>query len=143
VLVGATARGLAGAMMMTAVRQVTTELGLLKETPPATMFREGTPDAADRMPPGAQAAITEFAHWAYGAGGGTVFALLPGAVRRHPAAGPVYGLALWAGFETVLAPLLGVRHAQGRLVGRAMVVLDHLLYGIVVAPPWPTVQASE
>jgi len=124
-------------MMMTALRQVTVHLGLLKEAPPESMVRSATPSTVDRIGEGRRAALTEFLHWAYGAGGGAAFRLLPGQVRAIRGAGAAYGLALWLGYELGLAPLLGEKHPTGKVVGRAMVGLDHLLYGIVVAERFP------
>lgn len=131
------ARGLAGAMMMSAFRQATVHLGLVEEPPPETMVREGTPGALERLDKGKRKALTELAHWTYGAGGGAAYGLLPAALRRQPWAGPAYGVALWLSYELVLAPLLGERHPQGKVVGRAMVALDHVLYGLVVGGRFP------
>lgn len=130
--VRAAARGLAGAMMMSAFRQATVHLGLVEEPPPETMVRQGTPEALDRLDEGKRRALTELAHWAYGAGGGAAYGLLPGALRRRRWTGPAYGVALWLGYEFGIAPLLGETHPQGKVVGRAMVALDHVLYGVVV-----------
>jgi len=137
VLVRAAARGLTGAMMMSALRQVTVHLGLLKEAPPETMVRSATPETLDRPGDGRRTALTELLHWAYGAGGGAAFRLLPDRLRAVRGAGAAYGLALWLGYELVLAPALGEKHPTGKVVGRAMVGLDHLLYGAVVAERFP------
>ncbi|RSN70194.1 hypothetical protein DMH08_06900 [Actinomadura sp. WAC 06369] len=81
-------------------------------------------------------------HWVYGAGGGALFGLLPDRVRGHRLSGPAYGLAVWLGYELVVGPALGVEHSPHRHgVWRALVALDHLLYGVVVAgrlAPEPT-----
>ena len=54
----------------------------------------------------------------------------PGASR--PWTGPLYGLAIWTGFEAT-APLLGLPHAEGpRLVERLAIAADHVLYGFVL-----------
>lgn len=43
-------------------------------------------------------------------------------------------MAVWLAFELGVGPALGVQYpAQNRVVGRGAVVVDHLLYGIVVA----------
>lgn len=63
-----------------------------------------------------------------------MFGLLPARLRTHPAAGPAYGLAVWLGFELAIAPLLGASHVRhAPLLGRLLVALDHVLYGVVVA----------
>jgi hypothetical protein len=60
-------------------------------------------------------------------------------VRRHPLAGPAYGLVFWTVFEIGIAPVLGIaedrRHGA---VERLALLTDHMLYGTVVAAsPWP------
>ncbi|WP_433461421.1 hypothetical protein [Spirillospora sp. CA-128828] len=127
------ARGLVAAMAMTGVRTVTATVGPHEKSPPEAIVERHVP-VVRRLPEPYREAATELAHWAYGAGGGAVFGMLPAGFRRHPAAGPAYGLAVWLGFEAGIAPLLGVRHVHERGVAwRAVVALDHVLYGIVVA----------
>ena len=78
--------------------------------------------------------LIKAAHWAFGAGGGAVFGALPGAVRRRPWAGPVYGLIVWLGFEIGIAPALGLTQAKRvRLVDPLALAADHLLYGLVLS----------
>lgn len=54
------------------------------------------------------------------------------------------GLFIWLAFEFGIAPLFGVRYrGRRRLMHRAMLALDHVMYGIVVAgwlAPAPEVQ---
>src|SRR5690348_13022294 len=107
VLARSTARGLAGAMMMTGARQLTTNLGLMDEPPPETVVRRKGPRQIRDLGPGQRAAVTELVHWTYGAAGGFVYGLLPRRVRVHPATGPVYALLIWLGFELGIAPLIG------------------------------------
>ena len=79
-------------------------------------------------------AAIELFHWGYGAGGGAAFALLPEELRRRRWAGPVYGLAIWLGFELGIAPALGLTQAEKlRPVDRAGLAADHLLYGLVLS----------
>jgi hypothetical protein len=132
-VVRAAARGLVAAMAMTGVRTVTAAIGAEEKSPPEAIVEKHVP-IVQRLPQRHRQALTELAHWAYGAGGGAVFGLLPGRVRTHPAMGPAYGLTVWLSFETVIAPVLGVQHArQHSVLWRAVVALDHILYGIVVA----------
>ena len=127
----AAARGLVGAMAMTGTRRVTQSLGLLEQTPPQQVVGDAQP--ASRLSREQRAVVTELAHWAYGAGAGAVFGALPDRARARSAAGPAYGLAIWLVFELGIAPLLDVDYArERRVVGRAMVALDHVLYGLVV-----------
>ena len=75
-----------------------------------------------------------FLHWAVGAGGGALFGLVPAAVRKRPWAGPAYGLAMWFGFESMVAPALGLgRHRQPRASERLVLAADHLLYGLILS----------
>jgi hypothetical protein len=77
--------------------------------------------------------LIEAAHWTFGAGGGAAFGALPGAMRRRPWAGPVYGLVVWLGFEMGIAPMLGLSQAKRvRLIDRLALAADHLLYGLVL-----------
>jgi hypothetical protein len=130
----ACARGLIGAMAMTGLRTVTAAVGRHEQSPPVAIVEEKAPALVRRLPERSRGAVIEAAHWTYGTGGGLVFGLLPADIRRHPAAGPAYGLAIWLAFELGIAPILGVRHArERRVLWRALVALDHILYGIVVA----------
>ena len=139
VLTGAV-RGVVAAMAMTGMRQVTTGLGLVEQTPPDAILKQRAFGPLIRFPRLAfvvarrQRALVELAHWLYGAQGGAAFALLPREVLRKEWAGPAYGLATWIVFEASIAPLLGLEQARKvRLVERATFALDHLLYGVIVA----------
>ena len=121
-------------MAMTGMRTVSTGLGLLKQTPPEAIVEEQAGETVAGLSPEHRAVVTELAHWGYGAAAGSAFGMLPASLRRHAAAGPAYGLAIWLVFELAIAPALGVRHVvRGRFTARAMIVLDHVLYGVVVA----------
>jgi hypothetical protein len=139
-LVRAAARGVIAAMAMTGMRRITTGFGLVEQVPPDAVA-EQTPVVSkllDRLPQDKRDEAIELAHWAYGALGGVGFALLPR--RAHTRwAGPLYGLAVWALYETGVVPLLGLEHVQEQtVVSRVVVAADHLLYGAVVgSAPWP------
>ena len=121
-------------MAMTGLRTVTTGLGVLEQTPPDAVVREGETELGRQLPAGRRAAVVELAHWAYGAAAGAAFGLLPARVRSSDASGPLYGLAIWLGFELAIAPSLRVDHAaRHRVAGRVALALDHVLYGVVVA----------
>jgi hypothetical protein len=121
-------------MAMTGLRTVTAAVGRQEQSPPEAIVEEKAPGIVRGLPERSRNAVIEVAHWTYGTGGGIVFGLLPAAVRRHPAAGPAYGLAIWLAFELGIAPALGVRHAhRRRVLWRLLVALDHVLYGLVVA----------
>ena len=81
-------------------------------------------------------AVTELAHWTFGAVAGAGFALLPVRLRRPRWAGAVYGLVVLTGFEAGIAPALGLSQARHmRPVERLVFSADHVLFGIVLAPP--------
>lgn len=130
--VRAGARGLAGAMAMTGMRQVTSNLGLVDTAPPEAMVGKAAPDRLRRLRPRTRTAVTELAHWTYGAVGGVGYGLLPARARRQPLSRPLYGLAVWLSFEAGIAPLLGLGAPHGKVVGRIAVMADHVLYGVVV-----------
>jgi hypothetical protein len=127
-------RGAIGAMAMTGMRRFAVEMGMLHRPPPQQIVREAAPGLRRAAPTGRERAVEEVAHWAYGAGGGVAFAVLPDAVRRLPWAGPAYGLTLWLGFELVLAPVLGLsHHRRNGVVARVVLMVDHALYGLVLS----------
>jgi hypothetical protein len=129
----ATGRGAVAAMAMTGMRALTVNLGIVDQTPPQAVFRQKARGLMLVVPRNKRRAAVELFHWAYGAGGGAVFALLPGRLRRRRWAGPGYGLAIWLGFELGLAPALGLSQAKKlRPVDRAGLAADHLLYGLVL-----------
>jgi hypothetical protein len=133
----AAGRGAVGAMAMTGMRVLTTELGLVEQTPPQAVSRQrarGLRALLRRAPRKQRRGLIEVAHWAFGAGGGAAFGALPRAVRRRRWAGPVYGVVVWLGFELGLAPVLGLSQAKRvRLVDRLALAGDHLLYGVVLS----------
>jgi hypothetical protein len=127
-------RGAIAAMAMTGMRAFTVDLGIVEQTPPQAIFKQRARGLIRRVPRGRRRAAVELAHWAYGAAGGTAFAVLPDGVRRRPWAGPAYGLVVWLGFEVGLAPLLGLKQAQKlRAAERGALAADHLLYGLVLS----------
>jgi hypothetical protein len=127
-------RGAIAAMAMSGMRTVTTRFGLVDESPPTAIFRQRAPGLLRRVPRKRRQGVVELAHWTYGAGGGAAFGMLPEPIRRAPWAGPLYGLAVWLGFEAGIAPALGLRQAKRpRVVERLAFAADHLLYGFVLS----------
>lgn len=118
---------------------MTTELGLLEQTPPEAVSRQrarGLRALLRRAPRRQRRGLVETAHWAFGAGGGAAFGVLPRTVRRRRWAGPIYGLVVWLGFESGLAPALGLSQSKRlRPVDRLALAADHLLYGVVLSEP--------
>jgi hypothetical protein len=127
-------RGVIAAMAMSGMRAGTQSLGLVKQAPPQAIFRQRARGLLRKVPRRRRRALEELTHWGYGAIGGVAFGALPDAVRRRAWAGPLYGLAVWLGFELGLAPLLGLKQArQVRPIERAALAGDHLLYGLVLS----------
>ena len=97
------ARGVIGAMAMTGMRVLTTELGLVEETPPEAIGRQparGLRNLLRRAPRRQRRGLLEAAHWAFGAGAGAAFGAMPHTVRRLRWAGPMYGLVVWLGLSS-------------------------------------------
>ncbi len=127
------ARGIVAAMAMTGMRKVTTGLGLVARTPPVEIARHGVPGLFAQVPRERRSEALELAHWGYGATAGILFGALPERVRRSAWAGPAYGLATWAFFETLIARALALPpRAERPLTERVAIAADHLLYGVVV-----------
>lgn len=126
------ARGLVAAMAMTGARTVTAAVGPHEQSPPEAIVEQRLPFLR-RLPERHRQAVTELFHWTYGAAGGAAYGFLPRRLRSNPLSGPVYGLVIWLGFEAGIAPALGVSHVHERgFAWRAVVALDHVLYGVVV-----------
>jgi hypothetical protein len=116
-------RGAIASMAMTGMRVVTVSLGLVEQAPPQQIAGEFS---------GPKRAVVEVAHWAFGAAGGAVFGALPDAWRNRAWTGPLYGLAMWTGFEAT-APLMGLPHAEsGNITQRVAIAADHALYGFIL-----------
>jgi hypothetical protein len=127
-------RGVIAAMAMSGMRACTQSLGLVKQAPPQAIFRQRARFLLWSIPRKRRRAVEELTHWGYGAVGGVTYGALPDAVRRRVWSGPIYGLALWLGFELGVAPALGLSQSrQLRPVERAALLADHLLYGLVLS----------
>jgi hypothetical protein len=128
-------RGALGAMAMTGMRTFTSNAGIVGEAPPQAIVRQRIPGMGRlRVRRKRRRMFEELLHWAYGAGGGAAFAVLPESVRSRTWAGPAYGMAIWLGFEAGIAPVLGLKQAaQPRPAERAALAVDHLLYGFVLS----------
>jgi hypothetical protein len=145
VLSGA-ACGAVGAMAMTGMRALTTELGLVEQTPPQAVSRQRARGMRAlllrRAPRKQRRGMIEAAHWAFGASGGAAFGALPRDWRSRRWAGPVYGLVVWLGFELGLAPALGLSQAKrARPVDRLALAADHLLFGLVLSATRPSARS--
>lgn len=141
-VVSGAACGVVGAMAMTGMRVITTELGLVEQTPPEAVGRQrarGLRSLLRRAPRKQRRGLIEAAHWAFGATGGATYGALPRPIRHRRWAGPTYGLVVWLGFELVIAPALGLAQARRlRPVDRLALAADHLLYGLILSATRPT-----
>ena len=123
-------------MAMTGARRVSTGLGLVAATPPEQLV-DGAQAVKDRVSPDRRDAVTELVHWSIGAVGGTLYGLLPRALRRRRGVGPLYGLAIFAVFELFVQPALDTPHAEdGGARQRLAISADHVLYGLILAEPF-------
>ena len=127
-------RGLVAAMAMSGMRNITVSLGIVDQTPPEAIMKQRARGVLRRVPRRWRPATIEAVHCGYGSAGGAMFGLLPDGLRLKSWAGPAYGLAVWLGFELGIAPALGLsRTSSGRLLERAGLAADHLLYGFVLS----------
>ena len=131
IIVGAV-RGAVGAMAMTGFRRLTTGLDLVEATPPERIAHEAVPRLLSCVAPERRNEAIELAHWGFGAAAGALYAALPYRIRVRRWVGPLYGLAIWAGFELVLRRLFGISGPRRKPHERAAIAADHLLYGAVV-----------
>jgi hypothetical protein len=128
------ARGAIAAMAMTGMRALTVDLGIVEQTPPEAIVKQKASGLIRRVPRDRRPAAIELAHWGYGAAGGAAFGMLPDRIRLRAWSGPAYGLLVWLGFEVGIAPVLGLKQARKlRLVERAALAADHLLYGLILS----------
>jgi transposase len=131
-------RGTVAAMAMTGVRRLSTSLGLVEETPPEELVEDAAPDLLRRIPPERREAVIELVHWLVGAGGGALFSLLPERLRSRAGVGPVYGLGIFAVFETLIQPVLDTPHAHRVELGERIAIgADHVLYGLILGERFP------
>jgi uncharacterized membrane protein YagU involved in acid resistance len=127
-------RGIVGAMAMTGARTFAAHAGLIREEPPSRLARTQAHALLRRVPRQRRRVMVELVHWGTGALFGLVFGLLPQRVRMKAWSGPLYGVAVWAGFDAVVAPALGLTERgwpHGR--ERAAFIVDHVLFGLVLS----------
>jgi hypothetical protein len=130
----AAGRGAVAAMAMTGMRTFTAGVGIVEQAPPSAILKQKARGVLRLVPRKKRRAAIELFHWSYGAGGGAAFALLPDEIRRRRWSGPLYGLAIWLSFELGIAPALGLRQTKRlRLLDRAGLAADHVLYGLVLS----------
>ncbi|MDG4762677.1 hypothetical protein O7632_00880 [Solwaraspora sp. WMMD406] len=126
-------RGVVAAMAMSGLRQATTSLDMLENSPPKSVMEKLAPQLLDRLHPSRHPALLAAAHWSYGLGAGIVFGALPAHLRHRLWVGPAYGLVLLAAFHLGVAPALRIERRFTDVHEQLSLIADHLLYGIVVA----------
>jgi hypothetical protein len=132
-MIHAAFRGIVGAMAMTGVRQFASQAQVIGDDPPARMARKQGKGLLRTVPRRKRGAVVELIHWVMGAVFGLGFGVLPESIRLRAWAGPAYGFLVWLGFETVASPGLGLKRRRwphGK--ERAVFVVDHLLFGLVL-----------
>ena len=135
-VVSGAVRGMVGALSMTGVRTLASELGLLDTgTPPESVAEQGLPHLLHPVPPAWRPAAVDLLHVAYGASGGAAFSLLPENWRRRPYTGPCSGSCCGSATSPrKLAPILGLRIERRRELREwAVLAADHVLYGFIVS----------
>jgi len=132
-IIHAKVRGVIGAMAMTGLRVFALHAGLIREDPPSRLTRKQARGLLKVVPRKRRRVVVELVHWAMGGIFGIGFGLLPERIRQRVWSGPVYGLLVWMGFDTVVAPALGLTERdwpKGR--ERMVFIADHLLFGFVL-----------
>jgi hypothetical protein len=133
-IVHAKFRGIVGAMAMTGMRVFAQHAGLIREDPPSRLTRKRARGLLRLVPRKRRRVVVELVHWGMGGVFGIVFGLLPESIRSKRWSGPLYGVLVWLGFDSVLAPALGLTERNwphGR--ERAVFVADHVLFGLVLS----------
>lgn len=130
----ATFRGIIGAMAMTGLRLFASHSGLIREAPPSRLARKRAHGLVKLAPRRRRESVVELIHWSMGGAFGAGYGALPESVRKRSWSGPLYGFAVWMGFDTVVAPVLGLNQKdwpKGR--ERAVFMLDHVMFGLVLS----------
>lgn len=89
--------GAVGAMAMTGMRVITTELGLVEKTPPQAVSRQrarGLRVLVRRAPRKQRRGLSRPLTGRSGRAGSAAFGALPRGLRRHRWSGPIYGLVV-------------------------------------------------
>jgi hypothetical protein len=127
-------RGTIGALAMSGMRVFARDLGLVERTPPEEIAGKPASGLMEQVPAEHRRAAIGALHCLVGAAGGITYGALPDPVRQKAWSGPVWGVAIWMAYESVVAPALGLKHARDVDASeRATIVADHLLYGYILS----------
>jgi hypothetical protein len=133
-MIHAAFRGAIGAMAMTGIRQFAAHADVIRDDPPARMARKQAKGLLRSVPRRKRGAVVELIHWIMGAAFGLAFGLLPESVRMRAWSGPAFGFLVWLGFDTIVAPGLGLKQRRWpHGAERTVFMIDHLLYGLVLS----------
>lgn len=130
----AAGRGVIGALAMSGVRVFARDLGLVEKTPPEAIAERPARGVLAKVPRDNRRTAVGALHLAVGAAGGIGFGVIPDGVRSQKWTGPAWGVLLLIGYEAVAAPALGTDHARHTdRSEQAVLLVDHLLYGYILA----------
>jgi hypothetical protein len=127
-------RGVIGALAMSGFRAFASDLGLIEKTPPEALADEPPEGMLQQLTTERRGVAVRLLHFGVGAAGGVGYGILPDLVRQKGWSGPLWGLAMWTGYDGVVAPALGLAHDR-QMDGkeRATFIADHLLYGYILS----------
>lgn len=137
-MVGGIVGGTVGAALMLPVFEGAKRVGLLREAPPVRVIDRAAAEATDTGQPlaaGDRQAAAVVSHVVYGAVAGALYGLAQEKLEMPAAAaGPVYGLLLWAVGYLGWMPAAGVLPEPWRQRrGDALVpVAAHLVFGLAL-----------
>ncbi len=127
------AQGVVAAMAMTGLRQMNARLGLMKTTPPEMIVQQPVVEQRlSALSEDQRRAAAIALHWTLGALGAVGYQLLPKMLQRRLLVSVAYGNLMWLGFDALLSSSLKMK-GDLDAKDRVALVLDHSLYGVVLA----------
>ncbi|CAN5240266.1 hypothetical protein BH18ACT10_BH18ACT10_07460 [soil metagenome] len=129
--------GVGGTLALTAFRKFLARMNLVHATAPEQVIDRLVEVGALRdLSPGTKRVLAVAAHFAYGVGSGTAFALLrrePGDAKTEAAVGSALGVLAWGVGWSSWLPLFGVHSPpwEQQTPKVLLPVLDHAFFGAV------------